>query len=113
MARQIDSVDILGEYVRGVMERASHHAGNVIDVIPQLVAEIIQQHDPETLQCRTYRAKLANILRFAVNSRTYALRYDHNSEQIELRSGNEHGSVVARFSNADGRQQVQAVFRSL
>lgn len=114
MAKQIGDLDSLCEYLKGVMKRAEHHAANVIDVVGHVTVAVTMRHDPSSLECRTYSGKTTNVLRFEIKGKPYALAYSHNGGgSIEVRDGNEHGSVRASFTNADTWQTVKAAFRAL
>jgi hypothetical protein len=112
MAQRLDKLAELQEYARGVVTRAAHHAHNVENVLDYLLGQVILHHDPGSVECRTYKNKPTNILRFSVRQRAVALAYNHKG-QVELREGNEHGHVLATFTNADSRQHIAQEFGKL
>ena len=113
MAKQIDVVETLKEYLVGVTNRADHHGGNVFDVISHLVRVVIICHDKDSIECRTYSGKTTNILKFSINGQKYAFRYEHsNGGFIELREDNERGKVLDRFTNANSLQDVITSFKN-
>jgi len=112
MALKIDQLTELKRYLEGVLARAEHHGQAVEDVLGDLLVQVILRHDPGSVECRTYRSKPSNILRFSVGGKVYVLRYDH-SGTVELRRENHFGPVVGSFSNATTRKQVRATFATL
>ena len=64
--QKLDKLAELQQYALGVRGRTSHHAPAVEDVIDGLLAQVILQHDPGSVACRTYNGNPTNILRFAV-----------------------------------------------
>ena len=45
MPRTVTDVDVLQEYISGVMNRADHHAGNVSDVCLAIAGAVIWRKD--------------------------------------------------------------------
>jgi len=113
MAQKLDNLAELQRYALGVRSRANHHAPNVEDVVDRLLAQVILQHDPGSVECRTYNGNPTNILRFAVRKHAVTLKYNHNTGEIDLREGNERGKVLASFSNGDSRQRIEHEFNNL
>lgn len=57
--------------------------------------------------------ELKNVLWFHVGGQRYALSYNHDSGEIELRLGTTHGNVVASFGNETPLDEVRRAFESL
>ena len=114
MAKQIDLVQALQEYLIGVTDRADHHGENVFEVISHLVRVVIICHDADTLECRTYGGKTTNILRFDINGKAYAFRYEHaDNGYIELRENNERGAVLDTYTNAKTLDDIIQSFKKI
>jgi len=112
LAKQIDLVQALQEYLIGVTNRADHHGENVFEIISHLVRVVIICHDTDTIECRTYSGKTTNILRFEINGKSYAFRYEHaNNGYIELRQNNERGPVLDTYTNAQSLDDVIHSFK--
>ena len=113
MAKQIgDSISVLREYARGVMERVKHHAQPLAAVATYVFAGVVLRVDSGSLECREYAGKTANVLRFRVSGEPYALRFRHNPDRVELLKGPETSKqVVATFT--DSVEQVLRVFEQL
>lgn len=112
MAISIDSIAILQDYLRGVRERAEHHAGDVEDVVLALLGAVIWKADGE-ITVREYTGSPANVIWFWVNDKKYAMAYNHATSQIELKDRTQSGTTIAVFDNNSTYQQIIAVFNSL
>jgi hypothetical protein len=63
MARSLQTVDQLQQYLTSVMSKAIHHGPNVNSVILTLAGAVVLYKDRGTqVQARTYRGSLANVL---------------------------------------------------
>lgn len=113
MPQQVTEIDVLRDYLRGVMDRADHHAQNVNDVSLSVAGGVVWRKDDDPLKVMTREGRMANVLWFKVNRRRYALSYNHDTGEIELRENSIQGSVVASFSNSMTNTQVREVFDGL
>ena len=113
MPKMITEVDILRDYMRGVMDRADHHALNVNEIILAIAGAVIFRKDADPLEVMTREGEMKNVLWFKVNGLRYALSYNHDSNKIELRQGTTQGKVIESFSNATPLNHVSSVFSGL
>ena len=113
MPKQIIDVDVLRDYLRGVMDRADHHAKNVNEVALAIAGGVIWRKDDDPLEIMVQEGEMKNVLWFRVEGRRYALSFNHESKEIELRQGTTQGSVMASFSNAMSNDEVRRIFSSL
>ena len=113
MPQRVKDIDILRDYLRGVMDRADHHAQSVSDVSLSIAGGVVWRKDDEPLEILTRKGEMKNVLWFKVNGNRYALSYNHSTAEIELRRNTTQGSVVASFSNSMTNAQVRTIFDAL
>ncbi len=112
MAISINSIEILQTYLKGVLLRAEHHAGNVEGVALTLAGAIIWKSTGE-IEVREYAGSPANIIWFWVNDKRYAMTYNHSNEEIELKSRTQSGDIIATFDNDSKYSEIINVFNGL
>ncbi|MGV3723957.1 MAG: hypothetical protein ACO1SX_23940 [Actinomycetota bacterium] len=114
MPATVADIETLKDYIGGVMERAEHHANGVDEVCLTIAGAIIWRKDAGTeLQVLARGGVMKNVLWVRVRDERYALSFNHESGEIELRRGTTHGAVIESFSNATPRSRVKQVFASL
>ena len=99
MPLTITDVDILQDYIQGVMARAQHHANNVEDVMLAIAGAIVWRKEGD-LRVMARSGDMKNVLWVRINGQRYALSYNHNAGTIEVREGSTQGTILASFSNA-------------
>jgi len=112
MALTITTLDRLNQYINGVMERADHHGQNVNEVILTLAGGVLWRATQD-VEVRTYNNETANILWLVVGNNRYALAFNHQTGNIELRERTQTGNVLATFNNGTTASQVKQVFAQL
>lgn len=113
MPQAITDIEILQEYISGVMDRAEHHAGKVNEIALALAGAIIWKKDNEPITVFTRKGKMANVVWVKFGGAKYAFSYNHDDEAIEIRKGTTHGDVLHSFSNSTKISEVIEVFNSL
>jgi hypothetical protein len=113
MPQQVTDIDVLKTYLRGVMDRADHHAQNINEVALAVAGGVIWRKDDEPLLVMVREGEMKNVLWFTVGGARYALSYNHDTGEIELREGSTQGTVIASFSNATTNNQVKQIFSRL
>jgi hypothetical protein len=113
MPHQVTDVDLLRDYLQGVVGRADHHAPNVNEVALGLAGAVIWRKDDEPIEVFVRSGEMKNVLWFRVGGVRYALSYNHENEEIELREGSTQGNVVGSFSNTTSNQVIRDIFDSL
>lgn len=113
MPQQVTDIDVLRDYLRGVMDRADHHAQKVNEVALAVAGGVVWRKDDEPLEVMTRGGEMKNVLWFKVGGKRYTLSYNHDSGEIELRQGTTQGAVIASFSNAMSNAQVRQIFGAL
>ena len=112
MAISINSIETLQHYLSGVLDRAEHHAGNVEGVSLALLGAIIWKSDGE-IEVREYNGRPANMLWFWVGQNRYAMTYNHQTGQIELKERTHKGGVLHSFDNSTTYREIIEIFRNL
>ncbi|MGL5891122.1 MAG: hypothetical protein ACRC3B_14630 [Bacteroidia bacterium] len=111
MAIHIDSINILQLYLRGVLDRADHHAGSVQGVALTLIGAILWKSDNE-IRVREYGGRPANMIWFSVNDTEYMMKYNHNNETIELHNRNDD-RLIFEFDNTTTYEKIISIFQKL
>jgi hypothetical protein len=112
MPQAVTNVDILQQYIQGVMERAEHHANNVDEVCLAIAGAVVWRKDGE-LEVMARDGDMKNVLWLRVNGRRYALSFNHDEQSIEVRERNTQGDVLASFTNATPVREVKQFFAGL
>jgi hypothetical protein len=112
MPQAVTNVDILQQYIRGVMERAEHHANNVDEICLAIAGAVVWRKDGE-IEVMARDGDMKNVLWFRANGRRYALSYNHDQNSIEVPERNTQGDVLASFANATPVGDVKQFFAGL
>lgn len=113
MPQRVTDLTVLRDYIRGVVDRADHHAQNVNGVALAIAGGVIWRKDDEPLEVMVREGEMKNVLWFKVGGKRYALSYNHDAGEIELRQGTTQGSVIGSFSNNSSNTEVRQVFGRL
>jgi hypothetical protein len=113
MPQQVTDVDVMRDYLRGVMNRADHHAQQVNEIALAVAGGVIWRKNDDPLEVMVREGDMKNVLWFKVNDQRFTLSYNHGTSEIELRRGTTQGSIIASFSNATTASQVRTVFGNL
>jgi hypothetical protein len=112
MALTITTLTLLNEYINGVMDRADHHGQNVNEIVLTLAGAVIWRATQD-VEVRTYNEETANILWLTINGHRYAIAYNHQTGNIEIRDRNQNGNVLATFNNSTSASDVKTIFGGL
>ena len=113
MPHQVKDIDLLRDYLQGVLGRADHHAQAVNEVSLAVAGGIIWRKDDDPIEVMVREGEMKNVLWFRVNGKRYALSYNHQVQTIELRESSTQGNVVGSFSNSTPLSQVRTAFELL
>ncbi len=113
MPQQVTDVDLLRDYLQGVVGRADHHAPNVNEVALAIAGAVIWRKDDEPIEVMVREGEMKNVLWFKVGGVRYALSYNHESGEIELRQGGVQGNVIGSFSNTTTNNIIMDIFDNL
>lgn len=114
MAFTVTEIEELRQYINGVMDRASHHAGRVNDIALALTGAILwRKDDDEPIRVMTKDGETKNVLWVRINGNRYAFSYNHEAGKIEMRKGSVQGAVLHSFSNTTLLSKVKQIFEDL
>jgi len=111
MPKEIVDIEILKEYVSGVIERAEHHAKGVGQICLAIAGAIVWKADK--IEVFERQGKMANALWLYKNGRRYVLSYNHVSGEIEVKDKSTQGTALASFSDETPIAEVKSFFNSL
>jgi hypothetical protein len=112
MALTIDTLNLLNSYILGVMDRADHHGENVNEIVLTLAGAVVWKATQD-VEVRMHQGSMANVLWLTVGVNRYAIAYNHNSQDIEIRERSQQGDVIATFNNQTTNLEVKQVFAKL
>ncbi|MCP1175629.1 hypothetical protein [Ralstonia chuxiongensis] len=108
MATSVTEVEVLRQYIEGVMQRADHHARGVDEVALPMIGAILWRKDADQ-EIRV----LKNVLWVHIGGNRYAFSYNHDTGEIEMRDGSTQGNVKYAFDNSVSAAQVKTIFERL
>lgn len=112
MAITIQNIEILREYLTGVLDRANHHAQNVNEIALAIAGGIIWK-TTNNIKVLSRDGEMKNVLWLQVDHRTLCFVYNHNNLSIEVREGSIQGNVIESFNNKTLLSSVKSFFESL
>ncbi|MEX1039318.1 MAG: hypothetical protein WDZ51_01725 [Pirellulaceae bacterium] len=110
--RAVTQVDVLQQYVTGVMDRADHHAGSVNEVCLTIAGALIWRKNGD-IHVFEREGNLTNALWVNIGTNRYAISYKHETGKIEIRENNMRGKVLREFDNSDSASDVRKFFATL
>lgn len=114
MPRNIDNMDTLQKYTKGILEKTEHHAQNVSEIIFPLIGLIVAFKDnDEDLKVMTQDEEMKNVLWARIRGNRYAFSYNHESQSIEMREGSTQGRTINSFKNGNPLGSIIDFFRKL
>jgi hypothetical protein len=112
MPQTVASVDVLQQYIQGVMARAEHHANNVDEIALAIAGAVVWRKEGE-IEVMAREGDMKNVLWVRVNGRRYALSYNHDQGSIKVHEQNMRGKVLTSFTNANTVHEVKQFFAGL
>lgn len=112
MAITIQNIEILREYLTGVLDRANHHAQNVNEIALAIAGGIIWK-TTNNIKVLSRDGEMKNVLWLQVESRTLCFVYNHSNLNIEVREGSIQGNMIESFNNTTPISNVKSFFESL
>ena len=113
MAVTVTDVDTLQEYIKGVMGRADHHAGNVNEIVLALAGAIVWRKDTTSIKVMEREGETKNVLWVNINSKKYAFVYNHGTGKIDMRENSIRGSNLHEFDNNTNLSGLRNIFDKL
>jgi hypothetical protein len=111
--KSVSDLEVLKEYLLGVIDRAEHHADDVDAVSLALVGAVLWRMDKDSLRVFEREGEMKNVLWVTIQGARYTFSYDHKAKKIVLRRGSTQGELVASFSNATAVTEIRDVFSKL
>ena len=113
MSTPITDIEILKKYLKGVMERADHHANSVNEVALAIAGAIIWRKDPAPIKVLAKDGDMKNVLWVNISRKRHAFVYSHSTGNIEIRQDSMQGTVLHALNNTTTLSQVRSIFDSL
>lgn len=112
MATTIHNIEILREYLSGVLNRADHHAQNVNEIALAIAGGIIWR-TTDNIRVMSREGEMKNVLWLLVGHRTLCFAYNHSAGNVEVREGSVQGNVIISFNNTTPLSDVKLFFENL
>lgn len=100
-------------YIDGVIKRAEHHANNVENVVLAIAGAIVWRKDDEPIEVFTRQGELKNVIWLKINGNKYAFSYNHEEQQIEIRTNTTQRDVLRSFNNSTSLDEIKSFFKEL
>jgi len=113
MPKAITDIEILKQYITGVMLRADHHADEVKAVALTIAGAIIWKKDAGPIKALTLKGEMKNVLWVPINGKNYAFSYNHVNGTIEMRKKSTQGDAIKSFSNKTPPFSIWEFFNGL
>ena len=113
LAVTVKDIDTLQEYIKGVMGRADHHAGNVNEIALALVGAIVWKKDTLSIKVMEREGETKNVLWVNINNKKYAFVYNHDTGRIDMREKTIQGPNLHEFDNNTSLSTLRTIFDAL
>lgn len=112
MATTIESIEILQEYLKGVLDRANHHDQNVNSIALAIAGGIIWR-STNRIKVLSREGDMKNVLWLEVNQIKLCFVYDHLGGNIDIRETSIQGKTIKSFNNNTPLDEVKTFFESI
>ena len=112
MATTIQNIEVLREYLSGVLDRANHHAQNVNEIALAIAGGIIWR-TTNNIKVMSKEGDMKNVLWLQVDKRRLCFVYNHSIGNIEVREGSIQGNVVESFNNNTPIAMIKSFFETI
>lgn len=112
MATTIENIEILREYLKGVLDRANHHAQNVNHIVLAIAGGIIWRSN-NNIKVLSREGNMKNVLWIEVSNNKFCFVYNHDSENIDVRESSIQGKTIKSFNNNTPIDDVKIFFELL
>ena len=112
MSTTIHNIEILREYLSGVLDRADHHAQDVNEIALAIAGGIIWR-TTNNIKVLSREGQMKNVLWLQVNDRTLCFVYNHDLGSIEVREGSIQGVIIQSFNNNSSINEIKVFFERL
>lgn len=110
MATTISTINILKEYLNGVLERADHHANNVNEIALAIAGGIIWKSSKD-VKVLTRNGEMKNVLWLQTKDRNLCFVFNHISGNIDIRDNGIQGNIIKSFNNSNSIKDVKDFFK--
>jgi len=112
MATTIATINILQEYLNGVLERADHHANNVNEIALVIAGGIIWKTSKD-LKVMTRNGEMKNVLWLQTKDNLICFVFNHVTGNINVRDNGIQGKTIVSFNNTNSLKDVKDFFKTL
>ena len=114
MPLAVTDVDALRDYLKGVLDRADHHADRVNEISLALAGAILWRKDTnKAIEVMVQSGETKNVLWVYISGQRYAFSYNHKAGQIEMRRSTTQGDTLHTFTNATPLSELHGIFAKL
>lgn len=108
----INNIDLLRDYLIGVLDRANHHAHNVNEIALAIVGGIIWR-TTDNIRVLSRQGDMKNVLWLQVGDRRLCFVYNHSTAQIDIRESTIQGVTIISFDNSTSISDIKTFFENL
>jgi len=108
----INNIDLLRDYLIGVLDRANHHAHNVNEIALAIVGGIIWK-TTDNLRVLSRQGQMKNVLWLQVDHRRLCFVYNHATGEIDIRENTIQGNTITSFDNSTPIKDIKDFFENL
>lgn len=112
MATTISTINILQEYLNGVLERADHHANNVNEIALAIAGGIIWKTSRD-VKVMTRNGEMKNVLWLQTKDKNICFVFNHVTGNIDIRDNGIQGSIIISFNNSNTVKDVKDFFKTI
>lgn len=112
MATTIQSIEILKQYISGVLDRANHHAHNVNEIALAIAGGIIWKTTKD-IRVLSRKGEMKNVLWLQVENKQFCFVYNHETFDIDVRENTIQGTTIKSFNNDTPLSEVKFFFEKL
>ena len=106
MARHINSMADLKEYLRSLHANSGHHAKSMMDVFPKVLSAVIERMDEGSLYAWEQNGQIKNSAWATFQGNKYFFSYDHINDCVSVKLDSTQGHVIDSFHQADSFDDI-------
>ncbi|SFC84163.1 hypothetical protein SAMN05421780_110168 [Flexibacter flexilis DSM 6793] len=112
MPTTVQNIEVLREYLKGVLDRADHHAHNVNEIVLAIAGGIIWKATAD-IKVLSRQGEMKNVLWLQVNNKKLCFVYNHTNGSIDVRTESIQGDVIKSFNNTTHISEVKDFFKNI
>ncbi|PSF38458.1 hypothetical protein C7H19_05595 [Aphanothece hegewaldii CCALA 016] len=114
MALKLTDINMLQDYINGMMARVDHHGGPVNEIILALIGAILWKKDEDRpILIREKNGSSKNLIWTHIKGVKYAFCYNHFTQEIEMYKNGMKGELITTFTNETSFKDIRKVFSNL